>query len=221
MLIENFLFTEEKFKNAKSRDLLPCKCKSCDKIFYRAKNEILTHIKHKFKYIFCSSNCSKTYIEKTDIKCEQCGKEITIRKKSWIKRSKHHFCSQSCAAKYHNAHKTSGFRRSKLEKYLEAKLTELYPDIEILYNDRNTLDGLELDIYIPSLKLAFELNGVFHIIPVFGKEKLENTQNNDYLKLQKCQELNIVLCVIDISKEKRFTEKCGQKYLDIIKQVLI
>jgi len=145
-----------------------------------------------------------------------------MRTEAWIKKVKHNFCSRSCAAKYQNAHKTSGYRRSKLEMYLEAKLAELYLDLEILYNDRQTLgNGLELDIYIPSLKLAFELNGPFHYIPAFGKEKLDKIQNNDYLKLQKCQELGINVCVIDVSKEKPFTEKRGQKFLDIIKQFLI
>ena len=80
---------------------------------------------------------------------------------------------------------------------------------------------MELDIYIPSMKIAFELNGPIHYIPIFGQERLERTQNSDYQKLQKCQELGIGVYVLDVSKEKRFTEKRGQKFLDIIKQVLI
>jgi hypothetical protein len=221
MLNEDFLFTEEELKNAKSQDLLPCKCNFCGKTFYRYKRDILTNIKLKRKHIFCSHKCSSSNITTYFLKCEQCGKEI-IRTESWSKKSKHHFCSHSCAVKYQNTNKTTGFRRSKLEIYLENRLTELYPNLEIIYNDRNTLgNGLEIDIYIPSLKLAFELNGPFHYIPAFGQEKLDNIKNNDSLKLQKCQELDINVCVIDVSKEKGFTEKRGNKYLNIIKQFLI
>jgi len=226
MLTDYFLFTEEELKKAKSRQPLPCKCESCGKTFHKPKNQILSIIKRKRnEHIYCSRSCkcSKTLHSDTiycNVKCDQCGKEI-MRTEAWIKKVKHNFCSRSCAAKYQNAHKTSGYRRSKLEMYLEAKLAELYLDLEILYNDRQTLgNGLELDIYIPSRKLAFELNGPFHYIAAFGQGKLDKIQNNDSLKLQKCLELDIDLCVIDVSQQKYFTEKSSQKYLDIIKQFL-
>jgi len=45
----------------------------------------------------------------------------------------------------------------------------LYPDLVIHFNKKDAINS-ELDIYIPSLKLAFELNGIFHYEPIFGKE---------------------------------------------------
>ena len=224
MLSEYYLFSEDEFNNAKSRQLLPCKCVTCGKKFYRQKHWFFRYIKRGQTVIYCSLKCTMTMksrlAPKTTISCEQCGKEFD-RNISQIKKTKHNFCSRSCAAKYYNAHKTTGYRRSKLEMYLEAKLAELYLDLEILYNDRQTLgNGLELDIYIPSRKLAFELNGPFHYIAAFGQGKLDKIQNNDSLKLQKCLELDIDLCVIDVSQQKYFTEKSSQKYLDIIKQFL-
>jgi hypothetical protein len=139
-----------------------------------------------------------------------------------IKKTKNNFCSHSCSIKFQNAHKTSGYRRSKLEIYLETKLYEMFPNLEIVYNDRKTLpSSLELDIYVPSLKLAFELNGIFHYIPAFGEEKFDKIQYNDYRKLKECQDLNINLCVIDISHQKRFTEKSSEKYLEIIKSFIL
>jgi hypothetical protein len=77
-----------------------------------------------------------------------------------------------------------------------------------------------LDIYIPSLKLAFELNGIFHYEPIYGKEKLENTQNNDGRKFQACLECGIEFCTIDVSAQKYFKEKTSQIYLDIVTDIL-
>jgi hypothetical protein len=223
VLSDYFLFTEEEFKKAKSRQLLPCKCEYCGERFYKAKHELQYCIKNSNQTICCSNKCSHKIIKTRSnitVKCEECGKEFE-RSRTWFNKSKHNFCSKSCAAKYRNVHKTTGCRRSKLEIYLETKLTEIFPDLEILYNDRKTLpSGLELDIYVPSLKLAFELNGPFHYIPVFGQEKLNKTQNNDYIKLKECQDLGINICVIDVSKDVKFTEKSSEKYLEIIKSFI-
>jgi hypothetical protein len=220
-LYKNCLYTIEEFKIAKSRELIPFKCPICSKIFYRPKNYVQQKIKKGIIMLYCSSHCSATNPEKDmTFNCECCGKDI-YRKKSQLKKVKHYFCSRSCAAKYNNAHKSKGYRRSKLEKYIEANLTEIFPNLEILYNDRKTLpSGLELDIYVPSLKLAFELNGVFHYIPIFGKDKLNLIQDSDYIKMSECQDLDINICVIDVSKEKHFTEKRGIKYLEIIKSFI-
>ena len=73
--------------------------------------------------------------------------------------------------------------------------------------------GSELDIYIPSLKLAFEIQGIFHYEPIFGQEKLDQIQKNDLEKIQRCEELNIKLIHIDTRTQKRFTEKSSEKYL--------
>jgi hypothetical protein len=125
------------------------------------------------------------------------------------------FCSKSCSAKYNNKHKTKGSRRSKLEVWVESKLTELYPNLIIDYNKIDSLE-MELDIYVPSLKLAFELNGIFHYEPIFGDKKLQNIQRNDTNKFEKCQQLGISLCIIDVSKQKYFKEKTSIPFLDII-----
>lgn len=129
------------------------------------------------------------------------------------------FCNSSCAASYHNAHKTTGFRRSKLEIYLEKELPKLFPNLLIIYNDRKEV-GYELDIYIPSLKLAFELNGIFHYEPIYGKEKLETMQFNDKQKFALCQQKLISLCVIDTTSLKYFKGEKAKKFLDIITNII-
>ena len=223
---ELFLFSELEFQNAGSRDKLPIKCSNCGETFYREKHYIQGNIKKNHLVYFCSPKCQREFKTKQGtqiIKCAQCGKE-RIKLLNQIKKSKsgNHFCSKSCAAKYNNTHKTSGYRRSKLETYLQNVLEEKYLNLNIEYNDRKTLDGLELDIYIPSLNLAFELNGIFHYQPVFGKSdeerdsKFQNILDKDAKKHQLCQEKNINLCIIDVSSQKKFTVKSSQKFVDAI-----
>lgn len=144
----------------------------------------------------------------------QCGQSCFKRYKDY-KKTKNHFCSHSCAATFNNQNKTHGTRRSKLEIYLEKQLIILYPDLEFHFNRKDAINS-ELDIYIPSLKLAFELNGIFHYEPIYGKEKLASIQNNDGRKFQACIEKEIELCIIDSSALSYFKETNAKKYLDII-----
>lgn len=177
---------------------------------------------HGSKY-YCSENCrlaGRGFSKIEDATCTNCGKVFkpTERPRARAK-STNRFCSCSCAASYNNKHKTTGNRRSKLEKWLEEKLTILYPDLEIKYCDKTIINS-ELDIYIPSFRLAFELNGIYHYEPIHGQHKLEQIQRNDTNKFQLCQENNISLCVIDTSQHKYVTEKSSKKYLDIIVEII-
>lgn len=152
------------------------------------------------------------------MECSNCGKKIQ-KTNSDFKKSKNHFCSLSCAASYNNRHKKYGIRRSKLEVWIEDQLTEIFPSLEIHYNRSDAINS-ELDIYIPSLKLAFELNGIFHYEAIFGEAKLSQIQNNDKRKYQACLERDIELCIIDSSGLKYFKPKKAQKYLDIISKII-
>lgn len=135
-------------------------------------------------------------------------------------KSGHIFCTQSCFAKYHNAHKTWGTRRSKLEGWLEENLRGLYPELDIHCNRTDAIQG-ELDFYFPGLKLAFELNGIFHYEPIYGgPEKLTQIQNNDARKMAACLERGIELCVVDTSQADYFKPKVAEKFLGIVRGVL-
>ena len=112
-----------------------------------------------------------------------------------------------------------GTRRSKLEVWLEARLRELYPSLTLLPNDKTTINS-ELDFYFPDLKLAFELNGIFHYEPIYGAEKLASIQNNDHRKFAACIERDISLCIIDSSKMLKFKEPKARVFLDIMTQIL-
>lgn len=173
----------------------------------------------RVKLINCSKKCAGLQRTKTKtFLCTNCNVKIT-KSPSEIKKIKNVFCSQSCAATYNNKHKTHGTRRSKLEIWLEDQLNNLYPNLDILFNDKEIINS-ELDIYIPSLNLAFELNGIFHYEPIYGEDKLQRIQENDISKTKACHDSKIDLCTIDTSQQKYFKPKTSKKYLDIITTII-
>jgi hypothetical protein len=194
------------------------KCTLCNKDFERSKRNAYMSIKKNCKP-FCSKTCFNSFqTTKQQVLCKNCNKAF-YKLLNQIKQSKNHFCSRSCSVTYNNKNKTKGNRRSKLEQYIELKLSEIYPNLQILYNNKEAIKS-ELDIYIPSLKLAFELNGIFHYEPIFGEDKLSNIQNNDNRKFQACLEQNIELCIIDTSSQKYFKESSSEKFLKIICEII-
>jgi hypothetical protein len=156
--------------------------------------------------------------KKQEVNCRNCNKQFE-KTLNQIKKTLNHFCCQSCSTTYNNKHKIIGNKRSKLEIWLEEQLTQLYPNINIHFNRKDAI-GSELDIYIPSLNLAIELNGIFHYEPRYGTNKLGQIQNNDKSKSLACHEAKIDLCIIDTSKQKYVKPSTSQKYLDIIINII-
>ena len=200
--------------NKKERKL---RCDECKKEFIRESKD--WHQSKKCKHHFCGKKCfGKFQDQKEEVACKQCDNKFFKQRKE-IKKSKNNFCSRSCSVRYNNTHKTHGTRRSKLEKYLEEELIKLYPNLEIHFNRKDAINS-ELDIYIPSLFLAFELNGIFHYEPIYGKDKLASIQNNDKRKFAACNDANISLCIIDTSSLNYFKPKKAEKYLNIIVNII-
>lgn len=212
------LFSQQELDLAKSNNTLALQCEVCCKSFLRPAKDIRNSINnnsdtHKFR--FCSRECTYTgQIKSIKLNCPQCQKEI-VKLLSQTKRSKQNFCSQSCSMTWRNAHKITGTRKSKLEIWLEIALPALYPALEVLFTRKNIISS-ELDIYIPNLKLAFELNGIVHYKPIYGDKKLFDIKNNDKKKLLACSAQNIELIIIDTSKLNHFSEKKGVEYLNKI-----
>jgi very-short-patch-repair endonuclease len=173
------------------RSTITCTCENCQKQFQAE----LRHIKYLTKQgyrsgRFCSKECSRSFqaIERKtsiDLACVTCGKIFTRAPAqitgSGRNKSDRSFCSRSCATTYNNTHKTTGTRRSKLESYLEERLRTEFHDLLLICNGKDAI-GSELDFYFPQLRLAIELNGIFHYEPIYGTDKLEQIQANDQQK---------------------------------------
>jgi hypothetical protein len=143
-----------------------------------------------------------------EVICTNCDK-IYIKRLCQIKKCNNNFCSRSCSASYTNKHRKSGNNISKLEAFLQKELK----GFDFIFNDRKICDGYELDIYLPKLHLAFEINGIFHYKPIFGMEKLQNTQRKDILKNKICVDKNIKLITI-VDESPRFSLEHGEFILN-------
>ena len=80
---------------------------------------------------------------------------------------------------------------SKEEKELLSYLEFLLPETNIINGDRKLIAPLELDIYIPELKIAIEYNGLYwHSVSNFPTKEEKNYHLN---KTEKCLEKGIKL----------------------------
>jgi len=196
------------------------KCEHCGTILYRRPK--YTHNK-----VYCSKKCKDDFrkgkhidwvkpLPRVTVTCKQCG--INIERLPSELKGTNSFCSYSCNSSYNSARRKHG-STSKLERWLKNNLP-LLVNSPIIFNDRKTLDGLELDIHIPLKNIAIELNGPGHYWNVYGDDALCKTKFNDEKKKELCKLKGINLIIIDVSKDKNFTIKIGeQRAKDIIEQI--
>ena len=152
--------------------------------------------------------------------CLQCKKPLTRKNTPWSYDSAKTFCDLSCSALYHNTHNKKAIRRSKNELYLFNLLKATFPSLEIIPNDRSILDGLEIDIWIPALKLAIEWNGIVHYKPIYGEANHDRTVEKDQRKISLSAEKDIRLIVIaDVTSTRAFVEEQSPKVIKIIQEL--
>lgn len=100
------------------------------------------------------------------------------------------------------------------ESILYKIIQRIFPKFEIYRHHRPIwMNGLELDIYIPKLKLAFEYQGKQHYFPIKawgGKKALKEVQIRDKIKVAICKDEKITLIKID------YTEPLSEKYIKTI-----
>ena len=117
---------------------------------------------------------------------------------------------------------------SKTNSKVEDEIADIIKPLEYEQNNRSILNGKEIDIYIPSLKLGIEYNGLRWHSEQFGKDR-----NYHIGKLNECNEKGIKLIQIfedewinrkdiviskirhianiDTNKKKIFARKCNIK----------
>lgn len=222
--MSNFLFSPETLDCAKSRDLLPLKCVTCGQTFKKTvkliRESLLPNPPRRLK--FCSRKCGDiSQIKKTYFVCKVCDKECYCTP-SQFKKYSNHFCSRSCSCIYSNIHRKSGIRRSKAEDYLIGLIKSEFPELTLIANERKYLpDGLEIDIFCPSIPLAIELNGPVHYFNIWGK--LQIVQNRDLKKQQELQKLNTPLIILNISQftsRKKCFEFLKKEFENNLKNVI-
>jgi hypothetical protein len=192
-----------------------CDYDGCGNKFLKREWEILNT-----KNNFCSEVCGGKFKDKKiEVECFHCHKKF-LKHLYAIKNSKKHFCSDLCA-KNLQKHKDWGGKRSKLEIAIEEHFKDIFPFIYIRYNKADI--GYELDIYIPCLELAIELNGVFHYRVIYkknGEERLRRTQEIDAEKVVECNRRDIKLFVIDVSRDGK-SKKIQAQRISQVKGIVL
>lgn len=153
--------------------------------------------------------------------CVFCGKEFTMGNAQFKFRRK--YCSAICIKKkWDKDNKIEKYRKAEIwrrnkgmlpsgkssaEEQVLKKIKEKFGDIDITVRDRsvlvNSLTGrpLELDIFISSLKIAFEIDGPIHRISCYGKDRLKQQILRDKQKDILCKEKGITLIRIPFGKD--------------------
>jgi hypothetical protein len=190
-------------------------CLNCNKSFEKLSHEI----KRTNNRNFCCRSCRGKYYEtKIEMMCGNCGAKISRYRKEAIKsKSNVCYCSSKCACTI-NMKTRKKSRRSKCEILLHELLVNAFPKLTILSNDKTMLDGMEVDIAIPTLSLAIEWNGIVHFKPIYGEEKLHQIQTRDDIKIKIANNKNINLIVVP---DLVSTEKLVRKTFEEIKQHIL
>lgn len=196
--------------------------KNCHQLKYQIKYEANRGIKRSGNE-FCNLDCAGKF-KKTAIteKCGWCNKDVT-RNLATFKGSKSRFifCDNSCSASYNNTQRRKS-RRSKCEILLFNLLKDKYTKLEVIPNDKILLNGLELDIAFPELKLAVEWNGIVHFKPIYGEEKLNKIKSIDAKKQIIAVEKGIRLIVIpDLVSNEKYVKEAFFNICKIIDELLI
>ncbi len=194
-------------------------CQNCDRQTTKSNGRYNEAVKNGWNF-FCSIKCRYNYQEKSkEFKCVRCSKLIKKTPAQIRKTKSNVFCSKSCAACYNNKNKHKGTRRSKLENHLEQELKSNFPLLEFSCNTKEPI-GFELDFYFPTLKLAVEINGIWHYQPIHGFKKLERIREIDIEKEKRCRQAGIKLHIIDVSGEPHLTKELKQKHWKTFKELV-
>jgi very-short-patch-repair endonuclease len=71
---------------------------------------------------------------------------------------------------------------SRTERHLDNALTTAGYNVMFHKNDLVARSKLEVDLFLPEIKTAIEIDGPGHFLPIWGQEKLQKQQSSDIIK---------------------------------------
>lgn len=139
-----------------------------DEIQQKKQNTILEKNKLKIKNLISyEANIYKIY-------CEECEKTYKINREQYKNRVKSKL--PTCLNCYPISENKS------IKEKLLFELIEKNYNGEIITSDRVLLDGKEIDIYLPELKIAFEFNGLYWHSEKFKSREYHKNKTEKLLK---------------------------------------
>lgn len=210
------LFCSRKCYDSYQNTSLSLNCEVCGVGFLRQNAQYMNNKKH-----YCSVDCRNKGIKTSVLlNCCECEKEIEVHKyKIKNSNSGKHFCSKSCTGKYYTRNKTFGVNRSRFEEWVEDKLLKRYVDLEFDFNNKSET-GYELDIFVPKLNIAFEINGITHYKPIYGEERLRRTKEIDFEKKVICESKGIDMIIVDVSSIRNWSPEKTKEHYDSICKII-
>ena len=139
-----------------------------------------------------------------------------IGKEAWSKKSDEE--KESFIAQAQEAIRKSSRVGSKLEHFLLSELSSRKVRVEFHKEHMLVNERLEIDLFIPELSVAIEVDGPSHFEPVWGEEALEKTQSSDRQKSGLILSMGLVL--IRIKHTKGLSEKYKRETLADLKNEL-
>lgn len=170
---------------------------------------------------FCLKECHDEFQDqKIEVACKYCGKAV-YKSPIYVRRSKSHFCSSECSAKFcHN-----GNVAEVLFENLVKKL-----GVDYSRNDRETLWSrvgqytlpnqrykCELDFYFPAIEFAVEINGRSHSSPIYGSKTLLAPKKRDSRKRRMCKQAGIKLRTVWIKDPS--VEVMTRKFKTVVREI--
>lgn len=147
--------------------------------------------RQEIKEILSLPKTSKTVFEKLS-NYEWLNQEYNINKRTTVDIANELSIHNSTVIEYLKKFDFIIRQRSRYST-IEVEIVEYIKSISnyiIIQNTKSIISPLELDIYIPEIKIAFEINGLYW--HSYGNTQMEN-KNRHLIKTEKCKELGITL----------------------------
>jgi hypothetical protein len=192
-----------------TRALITQKCKNCNLEYEKLKSDIKNFCSRECKYEHLSKNKEQAVKKMQQTSLEKYGtlypnqnsgikavlKQTAETKYGTDPRYHPRFSEQANLKrietnlqKYGRPYACSNFKASKPEKEIVEYIKEIHPNLEIQESNRTILGGRELDIFIPSLNIAIEYNGLY-----YHSEKYITDKHYHLNKTKDCAKQGITL----------------------------